>query len=519
MTLFRSLCLFIIVLLPVTGWSAAMKVGDLIVTSTAIVTNSLTASNVIDRFNIRWWGADPTGVTNSTEAISNALSWVGSGRLYVPKGTYRIITLHVTNNFITIYGDGAGGSTFHSSNAAPMFVFSGANATVQKINLQGNAIATQGLHFTNSEHSLVRDVIIDKVVGPGIFAQNNCFSMLFDRCRVSNGHIGMHLTNGFQNTRIDHCLFYFNTNYQVILGSVGTVTRGISIQDSDLESDGTTATNLLVNDISPLVLDGVYFESTTAAAKDIVVDGITSLVDINGMYANGNATSTNSIYVIGSSNAISLNNSYIFNYTTAPVISSRRSSIGNTVLNDVYQPRVFGGTMGVATGSSFSNAIVGGTVHLNTIARTNHTGSGAYTNLYDWTVPANSLTNDGDRYTLTMGGVFRFHTATTNSFKAILGTATPFETGFITASNCPWRATIDIIRTGNSSQQVACRVDWNVNAAIGSHGNGTLSTYATNMPLALVNGETNIFVFQGASRIPAAITNNLFTVEFRPGPR
>ncbi len=329
-------------LLPLLSGAATMKVGDLIASSNIRATNTVTGSNVIDRFNIRWWGADPTGVTNSTEAISNALSWVASGRLYVPQGTYRIITLHVTNNFITISGDGPGGSTFHSSNAAPMFVFSGANPIFEKINLQGNGIANQGLHFTNSEQATVRDVVIDKIIGPGIFAQDSSFSMLFDRVRVIQSHIGIHLTNGFQNSRIDHCLLYFNTNYNVLLGTVGTPHVNVSIKNSELESSGQTATNLLINDVASVILDGVYFESTQSAGKDIVVDGTTSLVGINGMYANGSGVSTNSIFVTSAASAVSLKNSHIFNYTTSPFVAHARAWIENSSLNGTYHSTVIG---------------------------------------------------------------------------------------------------------------------------------------------------------------------------------
>lgn len=500
MTSFKRLILFLAVMLPLFGEAATMKIGD-----------------VINTNDVRWWGADPAGIADSTTAISNALAWTKSGRLYVPRGIYRVTTVFITNSFVHLVGDGPGGSTFHSSNAAPMFVVSGANALLEKFNLQGNGIATQGIHLTNSEQSVIRDVVIDRIIGPGLFAQDSSFSLLFDRCRVVNSHVGIHFTNSFQNSRIDHCLVYNNTNYQIILGTIGTPTTSVSIQDSELESL-TTATNLLINDVSAVVLDGVYFESSQAAGKDIVMAG-TSLVDINGMYANGNSVSTNSIFVTGADASMSLNNSFIVNYTTAPVVSLEKSSIKNSSLNGTYYPIVSRGPVQVSVGSSSSNFFAGGGVLLNTLERTNHTGSGAFTNLYDFTIPANALTNNGDRIIFTLDGHFRYQTATTNDLRAILGGTTLFDTGFITASNCPWRATIDVLRTGNSAQRVDCKVEWNVNAAVGSHGNGTLSTYSTNMPTALVNGVTNIFVFQGASRIPAAITNNYFEVEFKPGPR
>ena len=495
-----------------------MKVGDLIVNNTIIATNSVTASNVIDRFNIRWWGADPTGVADSTTAISNALAYVGSGRLYVPKGTYRIITIYINNSFLTLTGDGPGGSTFHSSNAAPMFVISGANSIIENINLQGNGIATYGIHLTNSEQSVIRDVVIDKIIGPGIFAQES-FSLLFDRCRVIQSHIGIHLTNNFQNSRIDHCLIYFNTNYNVLLGKVGTPSVNVSMKDTELESMGQAATNLLVNDVSSLVLDGVYFESTEAAGKDIVVDGTTSLVGINGMYANGNGVSTNSIFCTGANSVISLKNSFFVNYTTAPFVSQAKSSVENSSINGIYYSMDFNSAVSASAGSGTSNVWVGGRVYSDFLAHTNHTGTDNYTNLVSFTIPAHTLTNNGDQLSFKMAGDFRGATATTNSFKMQLGVSAAMETGFVTASNCTWEAYLYVVRTATSVQRVNCNILWSTNLPPGQRNSGPLVITATNMTLALDTGITNIFVFQGKSRVLSGITNNWFTVDWTPGPR
>ncbi len=172
----------------------------------------------------------------------------------------------------------------------------------------------------------------------------------------------------------------------------------------------------------------------------------------------------------------------------------------------------------VKVGQSGSNAWVGGTVFVDaTTATTNHTGTANYTNLFTFTVPGNALTNIGDELEFYLSGTFKLATATTNGFKCIYGTATIFDTGFITASNCPWKSRIKMTRTGNATQRVESEVLWMAPAA-GTPGVGAVTTYATNMPFAQNNGITNIFAFQGQSRVAAVITNDYRSVKWIPAP-
>jgi len=64
-----------------------------------------------------------------------------------------------------------------------------------------------------------------------------------------------------------------------------------------------------------------------------------------------------------------------------------------------------------------------------------------------------------------------------------------------------------------------CNILWSTNLPPGQRNSGPLVITATNMTLALDTGITNIFVFQGKSRVFSGITNNWFTVDWTPGPR
>jgi hypothetical protein len=81
------------------------------------------------------FGADPTGVGDSTTAINTALNYDGSTppppatpgglgfqglSVYLPAGTYRITgTLYINQSGTTLYGDGPGSTTIMMSYVYP----------------------------------------------------------------------------------------------------------------------------------------------------------------------------------------------------------------------------------------------------------------------------------------------------------------------------------------------------------------------------------------------------------------
>ena len=227
----------------------------------------------------------------------------------------------------------------------------------------------------------------------------------------------------------------------------------------------------------------------------------------------GSQTNANGIDVLIHSNA-----NYTFWFDVVTNATGGATNIIARWITDSNRP-ILNKAIPVSAGAGTSNAWLEGTVFVDaTTATTNHTGTANFTNLFTFTVPGNTLTNLNDEVEFYLSGHFRYGTATTNGFRAIYGTSTLFDTGFITASNCPWKCRIVITRTGNSSQRVETWVQWMAPAA-GAHGVGAVTTYSTNMPLAQVNGITNIFAFQGESRLAAVITNDYRKIRWNPGPR
>ena len=100
------------------------------------------------------FGADPTGVTDSTTAIQAAINSVTTGRIYLPAGTYKTTTTISLKNGVSIYGDGSGITTISNATANPIItVNTGANIRFCKINgmtLYGGGTNTYGI--TNGQN-------------------------------------------------------------------------------------------------------------------------------------------------------------------------------------------------------------------------------------------------------------------------------------------------------------------------------------------------------------------------------
>jgi len=281
-----------------------------------------------------------------------------------------------------------------------------------------------------------------------------------------------------------------------------------------LNTNGVPVIFALTNNGITLVASNVAFMGTQTNTSSLnILGGVTNWAAVE---TRGNATNAGWLAIAGGFTNIggSLLTGSVTNGGRVDTAGGATNWIGAETKGTLYASS----NLLVKAGQGTSNAWVGGRIFIDaSTATTNHSGTAAYTNLFTYTVPGNTLTNTGDELEFYLSGQFKFATTTTNGFKAIYGTATIFDTGLITASNCPWAVTIRMTRTGNSSQRVESKVLWNVSGAVNSAGNGPLSCYATNMPFAQNNGITNIFVFQGESRIAAVITNDYRAITYTPG--
>jgi hypothetical protein len=131
------------------------------------VTFSMTQGQVV---NVLDFGADPTGVADSTQAINNALA--AGSEIFLPAGTYKITSITHPNTQKIIRGEGQNSTIISSS-------------------------GTYGLIYgtnTGSRFSQLRDLKIQAAAGTTALRIQN-LGVNINNCQFSGGNIGVLLQN------------------------------------------------------------------------------------------------------------------------------------------------------------------------------------------------------------------------------------------------------------------------------------------------------------------------------------
>jgi len=136
-------------------------------------------------YNVVFYGADPTGVTDSTSAFAAVQTAIGSSpaTVYIPTGTYKCSTfLHLIQDQ-NIIGDGSstvtinytGSSTCLTINTSGSFDDSLNAGTVKGISFNGSTGTgtPNGIQFGNLQGLVINDVGIYEFAGTGLHGVNS----------------------------------------------------------------------------------------------------------------------------------------------------------------------------------------------------------------------------------------------------------------------------------------------------------------------------------------------------------
>ncbi len=109
--------------------------------------------NVVD------YGADPTGVSDSTTAITNAVAFGRS--VYFPTGTYKVSSAITLNNPGTYFGDGCMSSTLSTSSAtADIFVIASVGIEICRLGFVSSVTRTGGFYINTSGTTVYERVFV-----------------------------------------------------------------------------------------------------------------------------------------------------------------------------------------------------------------------------------------------------------------------------------------------------------------------------------------------------------------------
>jgi Pectate lyase superfamily protein len=298
--------------------------------------------------NVVAYGADPTGVADSTTAINNAVAAAAGGTVYFPNGNYKVtgsITLspftcyqgeskfstiikaansasipsgiffadtlgsYTTICDLTIDGNSANSANTNGVNAAGLSYVTVQNCIVQNINNNGVTISQNGANNQNPYFGAVRGCYFANIGAKGIsfsqlsngIAENNMMNIVGESginlawcwyCTVSGntmiGGYGTPNTNGYAGVRITSGPGPSAAGYNTVTGnSMQYFSRGIFIL-------GAQFTTVIGNAILFTYAEGILVDTSTTAP---IPDGFNTVIG-NTIAGTGQGAPSGSTYGI-----------------------------------------------------------------------------------------------------------------------------------------------------------------------------------------------------------------------------
>lgn len=145
----------------------------------------------LNEYNVRDFGADPTGATDSTSAITNAInaaSAAGGGIVFFPAGTY-LSGNQTIASYVTIAGAGVGATTIKLKNSANTDLFS---AYTSSINLAGSngTGSTTGVVFFGFKNLTLDGNKANQSSGPSWPIRCYGYGHILEHVEVRSGYSG-----------------------------------------------------------------------------------------------------------------------------------------------------------------------------------------------------------------------------------------------------------------------------------------------------------------------------------------
>lgn len=282
--------------------------GDAIVTGNLTVDNTVTASNLWDRSNVKWWGAKGDGVTDDTAAIQAALNAVSN--VYLPSGTYAVTGLLMNANFRSLHGEGPDASILQSTSTNAAITISNRGSRIERLGILGKTNVgvtgtSYGIHIPRSGGSTwentIENVTVSRCQGvPGYGISSEAWSMQILECQSSFNNWGIVIAGpDCTKTTIRGCSLEFNVTGQFwasgnTLG-LNLFKNNIQSWDADLGLgdtwEYTNQIGVFLEGTAGVTMIGNYHETGSSPNDIDLLICSNSIVDIIQMYAQGNGWS------------------------------------------------------------------------------------------------------------------------------------------------------------------------------------------------------------------------------------
>lgn len=190
--------------------------------------------------------ADPTGLTDSTTAIQNAVNNT-KGILFFPEGTYLCSGITISSSFLTLQGEGKGATTVINSTAnVPTFKLSNGcqYVRIKQMTLDRDITATSG--------------------GDGISSAGVTVNIIrFDELEITNNYCGFNLgCTGY--SYLTNCFVHDNYSHGIQITN-GSVNSPCQWTIKDTLSQTNNASGLLIQAITYPISVGEIINFSTFA--------------------------------------------------------------------------------------------------------------------------------------------------------------------------------------------------------------------------------------------------------------
>jgi hypothetical protein len=293
--------------------SAAVAFSKLATTTShrVVMTDSSGVLSAASRnvFNVLNYGADPTGVVDSTAAFQAAIDDALYGSVYVPYGHYKITSTLTIVRELIFYGEGMRESILEwSGGGNPIIhVTTGAdNTTIDSIAFENTGTATHAL-LVDCIRAKVSRIFSNPTVkfSTAMISTNTSvttYNMVFRDCVFyvnSNSQrtpIGLYLARGNTHT-VDNCFFSGFPTSIIAGGAGGQPVVGCSIINSRFESfSGTspsypganTDIGVDVVQVEGLNISGCNFEYDSDEGAGVLDQRCVKLQNAQGGFIGGN---------------------------------------------------------------------------------------------------------------------------------------------------------------------------------------------------------------------------------------
>lgn len=234
--------------------------------------------------SILWFGADPSGTSNSAAAINNALAAYPGATVYAKKGTYLCSTpLNFLGWYGTFVGDGIDRTVFKATaSVTSLFNLYEASDTVvspvvlRGFTINGNSLATNGYNLQYRHQTSFENLRIINCTNGG--QEKNSWINRRSNVRYESNTINLFLAGSNHNSHWERCSFTGSTSSQLLvqLGSDGNCGLCFTACDIEFGAAGGVGADITCTD---LTFNSCYLGESIYA--DVIINR-GGVINING---------------------------------------------------------------------------------------------------------------------------------------------------------------------------------------------------------------------------------------------